>query len=286
MFAKACKKALKFTHPVVFSTRSVDGTLDSAVGTYFFISKDGWALTAAHIFNPLIKWQYDQKHIREMTEKKNKGEIEEPNLDPSWLTNQSPWFGADGIRLNQVHIFTPYDIAAMKLDNVPPGFLEETAVFGDADSLTIGTSLCRLGYPFINMKPEFENNNFRLPGAANNLQPFPNDGIYTRTIVENRGPKFPVVTYIETSTPGLKGQSGGPIFDVNGTVYGVQVKTGSLPLGLAPTLTEEGNVVTEHQFLNVGLAVHPAIIQKLLVEKNVPFETVSTDSDGSSYIIQ
>ena len=60
---------------------------------------------------------------------------------------------------------------------------------------------------------------------------------------------------IETSTPGLRGQSGGPIFDVAGAVCGMQSKTAHLPLGFSPR-SKSRRRVTEHQFLNVGLAVH------------------------------
>ena len=39
------------------------------------------------------------------------------------------------------------------------------------------------------------------------------------------------ITGIEISTPGLKGQSGWPLFDANGTVYGMQFATNDLHPG-------------------------------------------------------
>jgi hypothetical protein len=45
----------------------------------------------------------------------------------------------------------------------------------------------------------------------------------------NRAAKF-----VEMSSPGLRGQSGGPRFDVNGMVWGLQSRTQHLALGFSP----------------------------------------------------
>ena len=288
MFAKACEKAMKFTHPMVVSTRTVDGTLTSNVATYFFISRDGWAITAAHTFQPYQKFLYDKQHIEEVNRKREQDKannvMTQAQMDPKWITNHSIWWGFDGIRETQVHLFMDADIAAVKLANVPPQFLEEVAVFGEADSLKIGTSLCRIGYPFVKLEPRFEGNNFILDQNIRNLVPFPNDGIYTRTLMQKIADNI-MIKQIETSTPGMRGQSGGPVFDVNGLVMGLQVRTQHYPLGFAPHVEDNGQDYVEHQFLNTGVAVHASVIQQKLLSKNVPFETVSKGADGSSYII-
>ena len=289
MFAKACEKAMKFTHPLVASTRAFDGTLTSSIGTYFFISKDGWAISAAHVFNSFLKFQDDQKHLKEAEEMRKKDEAQgtpsHVQMDPKWLTNHSVWFGADQIRLSQLHIFGNYDLAAFKLENVPENFVQEVAVFGNPEDLKVGASLCRLGYPFIKLVPQFENNNFRLPADINKVPPFPNDGIFTRTVLEPRQKGEAPVKYLETSSPGLKGQSGGPIFDVNGVVYAMQVKTAHLDLGFAPSVEEKDMSSSAPQFLNVGVGLHIDVIEKLLLEKNIPFQTVNKGNDGYTYVI-
>jgi hypothetical protein len=82
---------------------------------------------------------------------------------------------------------------------------------------------------------------------------------------------FPI-KYIETSSPGLKGQSGGPMFDINGVVWAIQAKTIHLPLGFdAEVPGRKGH--TEHQFLNVGLGVHPETLLGALRNLGVAFET-------------
>jgi len=81
---------------------------------------------------------------------------------------------------------------------------------------------------------------------------------------------FPI-KYIETSSPGLKGQSGGPMFDVNGVVWAIQAKTLNLPLGFdAQVPGKKGQ--TEHQFLNVGIGVHPSTLLGIFRSHNVNFE--------------
>ena len=58
--------------------------------------------------------------------------------------------------------------------------------------------------------------------------------------------------YVETSTPGLKGQSGGPIFDTNGHIYAMQVQPNHIPLGFHPISEYDGKSIEKNQFLNVG----------------------------------
>lgn len=289
MFAKACEKAMQYTHPLVQNIRTVDGDLQSQYGTYFFINKQGWAVTAAHVFNVMMKFQYDQKHIQEINQinEKNKaeGKPESAMMDPKWITHHSFWFGADPIRLSQVHLVSNADLAIFKLDNVPEAFLKETAVFGDVSKLRPGTSLCKLGYPFIANKPDFKDGNFVM--KAGNIAPFPVDGIFTRmaTDIIDQEKKI-AIRYIETSTPGLLGQSGGPTFDINGIVYAIQSRTVHLPLGFTPKVNEGDKVTTAHQFMNVGNGIPVDILIQVLVDRKIPFETVNQDSDGSTYVIR
>ncbi len=288
MFANACEKAMKFTHPCVVSTRTVDGTLKSSVATYFFISKSGWVITAAHVFSQLQKFNYDREHIKEVNEKRQAADAAHMpcsmTMDPKWITNHSIWWGFDGIRESQIHLFLDADLAAVKLENVPPQFLQEVAVFGNPDELRIGTSLCRIGFPFVDLEPKFENNNFILDQGVRNLVPFPLDGIFTRGLLMKVNDQI-TIKQIETSSPGLKGQSGGPLFDTNGTVMGMQVRTQHMPLGFAPHIKDNGVDYVEHQFINTGVALHASVIMQKLISKGVPFETVSKGADGASYII-
>ena len=107
---------------------------------------------------------------------------------------------------------------------------------------------------------------------------FPNDGIFTRvvdvaidpTTSNVPPPPFPL-RFIETSSPGLRGQSGGPVFDCKGTVWGIQSRTIHYPLGFSPPVPGGKPHEKEHQFLNVGWAVHVETIVGALRHSGIAF---------------
>jgi len=112
----------------------------------------------------------------------------------------------------------------------------------------------------------------QTPGGTLPIPRFPINGIFTRTrsFGKTRNGLYGI-KYIETSSPGLRGQSGGPIFDVHGTVWSIQSRTEHLPLGFSPTIEKGGKTVVEHQFLNVGLGVHPSTIYDFLKHSGIEF---------------
>jgi S1-C subfamily serine protease len=75
--------------------------------------------------------------------------------------------------------------------------------------------------------------------------------------------------WLETSAPGLKGQSGGPLIDSKGSIWGIQSNTYSYPLGFSPKVKYQGIEHVEHQFLNVGRAVHAETVLGLLKQSNI-----------------
>jgi hypothetical protein len=107
--------------------------------------------------------------------------------------------------------------------------------------------------------------NFVLPPM------FPNDGMHTRIMIDNQNGR--TVKFIETSTPGLRGQSGGPLFDVKGDIWGVQSRTSFLELGFTPTKKEGNKEIVEHQFLNVGMAGHVQHAVELFKQHNVAYDS-------------
>ena len=61
--------------------------------------------------------------------------------------------------------------------------------------------------------------------------------------------------------------------DIDGALWGFQSRTHHLSLGFSPRLQKGDEVVEEHQFLNVGVAVHPNEILDLCEEKGVRVQT-------------
>lgn len=279
MFADACDKAAKFTRPLIISTRQVDGRVTANCGAFVVINDDGWIMTAGHVFDSFVKFQADQKkigEIRNLNKRPSKPGFPDNGIkmDPEWITNHSFWWGWDGVKLQNVYVNRQIDIAVGRLEPFNSDHISEYPVFRDPESMRPGTSLCRLGFPFANVESEFiENaNSFRIKKGVLPLPLFPNDGIHTRNVMRGKSNEGDYdMLYVETSTPGMRGQSGGPIYDRDGKIYALQVQTAHFPLGFQPTVEYEGKQVVENQFINVGLGIHGKTIQAILRDRKIRF---------------
>lgn len=125
------------------------------------------------------------------------------------------------------------DLAIGRLDPFDPDSVPVFPVFKNPFSLRPGTSLCRLGFPFHEIAATFDEarQRFALAPDALPIPRFPIEGIFTR---EQIGVHLNGINvkFVETSSPGLGGQSGGPIFDVNGTGLGHSESDGPSCVGL------------------------------------------------------
>ena len=299
MFAKACERVYKFTRPLITSMRTVDGTVSSSCGTFIIINPEGWILTAGHLFDSFVKYQQDMKKIKEVEEiNARKASMAVPGamtlpdtiqLDPKWITNHSFWWGGDGLRITSVYVNREIDIALAKLDGFRPDMVQEYPIFRDPDTMRPGTSICRTGFPFANIATDFDegSKSFRIRNGVLPLPFFPNDGIHTRNVLKqnkSREGNYDML-YVETSTPGLKGQSGGPIFDTNGHIYAMQVQTNHIPLGFHPISEYDGKSIVENQFLNVGIGVHGKLLQQIMRDHHISFKVEGDSSEEEQYII-
>lgn len=299
MFAKACERVYKFTRPLIISTRTVDGTVSSSCGTFIIINPEGWILTAGHLFDSFVKYQQDMKKIKEVEEiNARKASMAVPGAmtlpdtiqpDPKWITNHSFWWGGDGLRITSVYVNREIDIALAKLDGFRPDMVQEYPIFRDPDTMRPGTSICRTGFPFANIATDFDegSKSFRIRNGVLPLPFFPNDGIHTRNVLKQNKSKDGNydMLYVETSTPGLKGQSGGPIFDTNGHIYAMQVQTNHIPLGFHPISEYDGKSIVENQFLNVGIGVHGKLLQQIMRDHHISFKVEGDSSEEEQYII-
>lgn len=279
MFAKAYSEAIKWTRPLITSVRYADGRTESNAAAMFIINKDGWAFTAGHVFDSFIKFQNDKKKLDEI--KRMNGPDVQPT-DPNLLLNHSNWFGQDGVRMTQVTINRACDFALLKLEGISG--VTSFPTFRDPRTVVPGTSLCRLGYPINKVSTVFhaDKNAFEIPQGA--IPPaFPNEGIHTRNVVSkvnNIPPGQPEPMFVETSSPGLKGQSGGPIFDAQGRIYAMQSRTMSFDTGFRPEYTENGVARTVPQFLNLGWGVHVKILVDLMDQMHVDYRMDEADASA------
>ncbi len=287
MFAKAYKQASSFTLPVIIPTRRFDKTVDCGCGAFVVINEEGWIVTAAHLWDSYFA---SLQHIEELHEyyaqidvikqnirmnaRQKRDNIERLHIDPQWITNHSFWWGHDGVQLKDIKPFPDADLVLGRLEPFDPDSIDSYPVFKNPQTLNAGTSLCKLGYPFHEIEAAFDEKTgaFELAPNAVPLPRFPLEGIYTRNVKagKSKDGKYDI-EFLETSSPGLRGQSGGPIFDVKGTVWAIQSRTMHFPLGFSPKITRNGQDVEENQFLNVGWGVHPNLLVTILKDNGIKF---------------
>lgn len=261
MFARALQIAQAFTRPVIISTRRASGAVGSGCAAFIVLNRDGWMVTAGHVMNELLAFQQQS--------------AAPSSADPERISHISYWWGKDGVTVEDLTVDGFADLAVGRL--VPfdprdiPGY---PTLKNSADPLLPGTSVCRLGFPFHAIEATFNeaSGQFQLAPGTLPLPFFPLDGIHTRLynlVVpgSDRQAKF-----IEVSTPGLRGQSGGPVFDRDGVVWGIQSRTVHLPLGFNPKMKVGASEIEEHQFLNVGLACHVDEVVRLLQGRGIAFQ--------------
>jgi hypothetical protein len=287
MFQDACETARKYTFPYVGLRRKHDGTVFSTVAAFVLVNAEGWAITAKHVFDEIEQAQRSIEAAAALdaaieSAHAHKGAGRHANRDVQGLqrdkadslSNRAEIWSA-GIewdkRMPQPTEVRPHqsaDVVAFKLEPFTPAPDAVFPVFR-AGSITPGLSVCRIGFPWHTVQAEFSENNFDVKSGFP-VPLFAVEGIVSRLVVENREAEGSA-TYIQTSNPGLRGQSGGPLFDVGGRVCGLQSSTTHLDLGFDARYERDGHTVVERQFLNVGQAVHVDDIRRLLDENGIAY---------------
>lgn len=288
MFADAIEAARPYTWPLIVSMRYYDGSVESGLATFIVLNRDGWILTAAHALQPI---QLAQQHGLEMQQYGQRVAEIEANIhfpkavkakhiknlqtNPKWVVNQSYWWGRDGVTVVNGRADPHRDLAFGQMQPFQADWVSSFPVFKNpATRSRVGTSLCRLGFPLHAVKATFDDKtgNFNLPPEIFPLPQFPNEGIYTRDCIMVNQADQRRAKFLETSSAGLRGQSGGPIFDTRGRIWAVQSRTFNYPLGFSPEVTVGKTNHVEHQFLNVGVGCHVEEVVQYLRENNIQFE--------------
>ena len=234
MFAKAYEIAAAFTYPVIVSMRFFDDTVRCSLGSFIVVNDEGWAITAAHVIEPASAYRQHQQEIaaralRVRTIEEGPGtpagkakRIRALPVNKRWLKNYSLWWGEDGRAVAGFRILPEADLALGKLEPFDSSLLSDYPVFRVSPPMDPGRNLCKLGFPFHDVQASFDPNteNFQLAPGTLPLSRFPLDGIMTRNLAGGVSADGTIeVKFIETSSPGLRGQSGGPVFDVDGRVW-------------------------------------------------------------------
>lgn len=290
MFRHAYKVAADFTIPVIVSLLYLDGRVECQVGAAVVVNDDGWLLTAAHILEPLSRFHQHQPEVVEQeatvrailagpgSQSARDKKIQQITKGSQLIRTCAYWLGIDGWSVPNWLLFPEADLAVGRLDGFDAAQVAGYPTFqtGDVDP---GVSLCRLGYPFYEVNATYDDATNQFTFAPNTLPVprFPSEGILTRVRVNALAITLPVQpSFIETSSAGLRGQSGGPIFDVDGHIWGIQSSTAHLPLGFNPEVGFAGGKrVTEHQFMNVGIGASSETVLAFLHQHGVAVATTA-----------
>ena len=286
----------EFTFPIVLSKLTVDGKCVSSLGSVVLINEQGWVVTAGHIMKALTELQEETKDALAAEAEaarldadpglqgkaKRKAIKRALKVPPDSAARHSAIvLGLPApTRPAEWRILDAADLAIARLEPFDPQWCRQKPIFKDpSKDFLPGTSLCKIGFPFHAITPTWDAANamFVLPPGALPVPCFPIEGIFTRTVelVGSPTPAYPL-RWVETSSPGLKGQSGGPTMDTEGRIWAIQCQTFHYPLGFNPPVPGSRTGEKEHQFLNVGVGVHPETIFGFFKEAGISYE-VSSD---------
>lgn len=292
MFVKAIEEVGQFTRPIHTVTRNYNEKIVSpGAATLFFVNENGCAVTCKHVVDLIgnranINSHYSNfvkekatigknnkynKRIKELEAKYNfKADITVQLSEKFIDCTTEPTFNYRWIN------HPKYDLSILIFEDFKnPAYQSHATFLKDTSVLKQGKSLCRLGYPF----PEFTN--FQYNEAVDDIEwtntgqcgtpRFPIEGMLTRHLVDAGK-----IIGIELSTPGLKGQSGGPLFNEEGKICGMQSMTNHLHLGFDMKNFEYktgGKTIkaTNQPFLHVGHCVHVDVIKEFLKDNNIKF---------------
>jgi hypothetical protein len=295
MFQSSIEKVLQFTRPLHTISRTYGGLISPGTSTFFFVNDNGVAITCKHVLNVIlgadhINNSFQQfKSERDKLPQDNKLRRNLQGLETKYKYSKETTVQLrnnflncfDSIEQIVSHAHPTLDLDILEFKGFNKIFYTSHAKFlKDSGTIKQGKSLCRVGFPF----PEFNNfkhnpdtDDIEWTNSGNPNSPsFPIDGIVTRFVGDSNG----AIIGIEMSTPGLRGQSGGPLFDVNGKVYGMQSATNHLHLGFdikEKEIIHDGkkSKVSNYPFLHVGICVHADKIKEFLTKHNIAF----TESD-------
>ncbi|TDD99381.1 MULTISPECIES: trypsin-like peptidase domain-containing protein [Flavobacterium] len=295
MFVNAIEEVSKFTRPIHTITRNYKETIvRPGAATLFFVNENGYAITCKHVIDLIRNRQAvndhyanfnkeklalgKNKYIQKLRELESKYNLKTTKDKPITIQIQELFIGCTSENsINYRWIDHPkYDLSILIFENFKNPMYQSYARFvKDSSLLKQGKFLCRLGYPF----PEFTNFKYNqniddiewTNEGQNGTPRFPIEGMLTRNLINGDE------TYgVELSTPGLRGQSGGPLFDQNGLIYGMQSQTNALHLGFDMKNFEyksNGDTikVNNQPFLHVGHCIHVDIIKDFLKSNGVSY---------------
>ena len=255
MFEDACRRLVPVVTPIMSIWRTNDGELHHTIGVAMILNKDGFFVTAGHLLLNAFRLL---EEISSPTSDVTHGAV---RVGPVEVAGS----GRDGTDLQllsleeSAHVLPEVDLGIGRLTRYRP---KKDQVFPRIreKQVELGELLCRMGYPLLH--PDFgvfettwsEDAGFQTTMQDASPPVFVNEALASRfvNLVDSKTGKVSGC-WIETSSPGLEGQTGGPLADKNGLICGVQVKPAPYPLGFKA-----------HEVLYVGRAVRADTVGNFL----------------------
>lgn len=235
VFQNAYGRLENIVMPILTAWLQSDGGVAWNMGAGLIVNEDGDFITAAHVLTCISR-------------------PPEAGNPPSSYTTK---FGTTEAVFDGGYIHEELDFGWGKLKGYTPSPNHQYPVFRSGEVLP-GELLCRIGYPFIEegFQPRWNNRTFEFYNI-DSLPQFINEALVSRFV------DFPYMAraWMETSSPGLGGQSGGPVVDEYGLVCGIQVNTRKYPIATAEP----------DWSYYVGRAVTVMAIRAILDQHNVPY---------------
>lgn len=287
-FSQSIKTIKNFTRPIktVVKNFGPDKAIPGS-GTLFFVNNQGVAITCKHISSVLKNvTAINKKWLSYLKEKALTNSIS----DQKALQTKYGFTSETAIQIiytivesfdlitsMTIHEHPEYDLSIIKFNGFNEIKYSGHAVFPAHNNfIEQGKFCCRLGFPF----PEFSNFNYndntgtlQWTRIGNQNSPiFPIEGMVTRKINDKNGIEYG----IELSRPGLRGQSGGPLFNEEGLILGVQSATKHIHLGFDIINKEEyvrGRKIkiSNYPYLDLGICINHIEIKKWLDRFNVSY---------------
>jgi hypothetical protein len=292
MFVNAIEKAIQFTRPIHTISRTYNSTvIQAGASSLFFVNSDGWALTCGHVAKQIAV--SDQVLERKLNFEKNLEATPSGKSKKKWKKELEKKFNLSSSetyeiynnfincvegRLNaDIKVHKEIDVALIHFKEYSKLLCDSFPVFAkDSAAIKAGKFVCRLGYPFAEFTNyEYDKNSDKIKWTKTgriDTPYFPIEGMITRRIIG----KDKKLIGFELSTPGLRGQSGGPAFDVDGRILGIQAATGHLDMNfdIEQDVLRGGKKkeVKDYAFLHVGQCIHIEIIKEFMNENGVVFQ--------------
>lgn len=296
MFISAIEDVSKFTRPIHSIIRTYGGKqLIPGASTIFFVNNEGYAITCKHVVELIASADNINQHFNNFRAERQqilshpkykqllKGLELKYKLQPDTIIQIKHNFveSVDKMSGFTWHLHPTLDLAILKFNDFDKVLYNSHAVFAkNDDKIKQGKFLCRLGFPFAEFSNFAFNSNtddIEWTNSGVNVSPrFPLEGMITRFLADPQNGMYG----IEMSTPGLRGQSGGPLFDENGQVMGMQFSTKHLHLGFdmedkEMLINNHLKKITDYSFIHLGQCIHLNVIKQFLQQHNVKFHEAS-----------